>query len=328
MLVDSVEALESVLGLTPPAMHLKVIDYLDAGALRWLAESPVLFAGIGDAAMALAGGAPGFIDGDAATLRVPLAAFDSAICTAPGAPFGGLFLLPGVGETLRVNGRVESDDGTMLRVAVGECYGHCAKAMIRSGFWQATPVTAPEDAAEFIAASRFLALGTTSLRGAADVSPKGDPAGCMAQLDGDTLWFVDRPGNKRIDSFRNIVGQPRVALALLVPGATRVALVRGVARLITDAAARERFAVRGRTPQLAIGVAVDSLELQESAALRELWPVVDGSEINAAKLFVEHIKLNKTAGAAAMLARASLAVPGASALVQAGLDKDYRDNLY
>jgi uncharacterized protein len=327
MLVDTVETLEGVLGATPPAMHLKVIDHLDAGALRWIGESPVLFARIGHAMM-LAGGAPGFADGEETALRVPLAALDGAIEATPGAPFGGLFLLPGVGETLRVNGRVESVDGTMLRVAVDECYGHCAKAMIRSGFWQAEPLAAPEDAAGFVAASRLLALGTTSARGAADVSPKGDPAGCMAQLDGDTLWFADRPGNKRIDSFRNIVEQPRVALALLVPGATRVALVSGAARLITDAAARERFAVQGRTPLLAIGVAVDSLELRESAALRGLWPVQGGSAINPAKLFVEHIRLNKTGGAAAMLARASLAVPGATALVQAGLDKDYRDNLY
>lgn len=328
MLVDTIEALEGVLGATPPAMHLKVIDHLDAGARRWIAESPVLFAGIGAAEMALAGGAAGFADGEATTLRVPLAAFDGAIVAEPGTPFGGLFLLPGVGETLRVNGRVEGIDGNALRVAVRECYGHCAKAMIRSGFWQAPPAVAPEDAAGFVAASRFLALSTVSAAGAADVSPKGDPAGCMAHLDGDTLWFADRPGNKRIDSFRNIVGQPRVVLALLVPGAARVALVRGTARLTTDAAARERFAVQGRTPLLAIGVAVDSLELQESAALHGLWPVQGGSTINPAKLFVEHIKLNKTTGAAAMLARASLAVPGASALVQKGLDKDYRDNLY
>lgn len=86
---------------------------------------------------------------------------------------------------------------------------------------------APADLAAFVAASRFMALATVGAEGRADVSPKGDPAGCMAQLDGDRLWFADRPGNRRVDSFRNIVDQPQAALALLVPGATAVVIVRG-----------------------------------------------------------------------------------------------------
>jgi predicted pyridoxine 5'-phosphate oxidase superfamily flavin-nucleotide-binding protein len=331
--IGSVEALEDVVGKTPPAMHLKVIDHLDGGALRWIAQSPLMFAGFGGGeglAMTLGGGAPGFAGGDRNELHVPLAALDDPALVRPGAAFGSLFLLPGIGESLRVNGTVSAVDGKHARIAVEECYGHCAKALIRSQFWTAQPAEAPGEAYDFAKASRFLALATLGASGHADLSPKGDPAGGMALIDGDVLWFADRPGNRRVDSFRNMVEQPTIALSLLVPGATRVALVRARARLTTDLAARERFAVNGKVPLLAIRAEIASLDLLDSPALAraDLWPVRTQSDINPAKLFVEHLKLNKTAGLGAALARASVAIPGMTGLMQKGLEKDYKDNLY
>lgn len=331
--IDSIAALEAVVGKTPPAMHLKVIDHLDAGALRWIAESPLMFAGFGDGAgigVTLTGGAPGFASGDACELRVPLAMLDEPALARQGAAFGALFLIPGIGETLRVNGRVTAIGEGEARVAVEECYGHCAKALIRSEFWAASPAEAADYPAGFIAASRFLALATIGAEGRADLSPKGDPARAMARLDGGTLWFADRPGNRRVDSFRNIVEQPRIALALLVPGSTRVAVARGRARLTADPAARAPFTVKDKTPLLAIGVELDGFELRDSPALARAapWPVVATGDIDPAKLFVEHIRRNRIGGVGATLARASLSVPGVQGLLRKGLDKDYRDNLY
>lgn len=333
--IASIDVLEGVIGRTPGAMHLKVIDHLDAGALRWIAASPLTFAGFGDGSgmrVTLGGGAPGFVQAGTHALRLSAAALDDPALARTGAAFGALFLVPGIGETLRVNGRVTAAGPDGIRVAVEECYGHCAKALIRSDLWAAAPVAdAPDDPAAFIAASRFLALATSGEQGRADLSPKGDPAGSMARLDGDTLWFADRPGNRRVDSFRNILTQPRVALALLIPGANRVAIVRGAARLTTDADARARFEVRGKTPLLAIGVKVDRLELRASPALARatLWPVTpDTHGIEPARLFVEHIRLNRSAGLGGRLASAALAVPGVQGLLKKGLDKDYRDNLY
>ncbi|QIG78561.1 pyridoxamine 5'-phosphate oxidase family protein [Stakelama tenebrarum] len=331
--IDTIGALEGIIGKTPPPMHLKIIDHLDPGALRWIAQSPLMFAGVGDGAgvtVTLAGDAPGFANGDSRELRVPAASLDDSALMRPGAAFGSLFLLPGIGETLRVNGRVAAVETDHVHIAVEECYGHCAKALIRSELWAAQPVQAPGDAAAFVAASRFLALATVSAQDRADLSPKGDPAGCMAQLDGDVLWFADRPGNRRVDSFRNIVEQPQLALALLVPGASRVGLVRGQTQLTTDPAARERFTVQDKTPLLAIRVAVDTIVLRDSPALTHanLWPVHATSDIDPTRLFVEHIKLNKAGGVGAALARASLSVPGVTGLLKKGLDKDYKENLY
>ncbi|GGN44371.1 hypothetical protein GCM10011349_09330 [Novosphingobium indicum] len=332
--IDTVAALENVIGKTPGAMHLKVIDHLDDGALRWIAASPLMFAGFGSDAgvrITLGGGACGFARGDARELRIPLSSLDDPGLAQPGAAFGSLFLIPGIRETLRINGKVSSADSGEIRIAVEQCYGHCAKALIRSELWSAQPmVDAPGDPAALIATSRFMALATMGMDGRADLSPKGDPAGCMARLDGDTLWFADRPGNKRVDSFRNIIEQPSVAAALLVPGADHVAIVRGKAQLTTDKEKRVLFRVKEKTPLLAIQVEASVIEVRASATLERarLWPAQKETDIDPARLFMGHIKLNKASGIGAALARGSLSVPGVTSLVKKGLEKDYKDNLY
>ncbi|MEM7424046.1 MAG: pyridoxamine 5'-phosphate oxidase family protein, partial [Pseudomonadota bacterium] len=60
----------------------------------------------------------------------------------------------------------------------------------------------------FIAASPFMLL-TTSNGVSLDVSPKGDPAGCVVIGEGGTeMLLADRPGNNRIDGLLNIVRHP------------------------------------------------------------------------------------------------------------------------
>ncbi|MBU5578616.1 pyridoxamine 5'-phosphate oxidase family protein, partial [Enterococcus sp. S131_ASV_20] len=77
-------------------------------------------------------------------------------------------------------------------------------------------------------------LGTIDVEGRADLSPKGDPAGAMVRISDGVAWFADRPGNRRADSFRNILTQPRVAATVLLPGAMRIAVLFGSASLTTD----------------------------------------------------------------------------------------------
>jgi predicted pyridoxine 5'-phosphate oxidase superfamily flavin-nucleotide-binding protein len=330
--VDSIAGLEAILGKTPPAVNLKVIDHLDATARRWLEASPLMFAGFGDAndiAITLGGGGAGFASAGETTLAIPLAALDDPALAVPGASFGSLFLVPGIGETLRINGRVASVADGSVQIAVEECYVHCAKALIRSGFWSADPEeAAPAAVPAFAAAARFMALATIDPAGRADLSPKGDPAGSMAHLDGDQLWFADRPGNRRADSFRNLIAQPRIAAALLIPGLADVAILRGTAMLTDDETARATFAVQDKVPLLATRVDDLVIELRPSAALARaaLWPAAPApADIKPAKMFAGHVRLNKGKGLGARIAGAFVSVPG---LMQRGLDKDYKDNLY
>ncbi len=186
----------------------------------------------------------------------------------------------------------------------------------------------PGDAALFLTASRFLALATIDSHGSADVSPKGDPSGALIRLQDGVACYAERPGNRRADSFRNILVQPRIAAAALIPGAPQVAILTGRARLTADMALRQSFAVNGKTPLLATCIEEPQLVVRTSAALlrARLWPArPQPHDINPAAMFAAHVRLNRTRGLGATLLRAAVAVPG---LMQRGIDRDYKTNLY
>ena len=51
----------------------------------------------------------------------------------------------------------------------------------------------------------FIVLSSVNAAGLMDVSPKGDPPGFVKVLDENTLAIPDRPGNRRADTFLNIL---------------------------------------------------------------------------------------------------------------------------
>jgi len=277
----------------------------------------------------IGGGAPGFVEiADPTRLRLAPALLDAPELARENHSIGALFLIPGLGETLRINGRIVAVSDAAIEVGVEECYVHCAKALIRSNFWSARPQDqVPSAVTEFLSAARFLALATINDKGRADVSPKGDPAGLTIRLAKDAAWFADRPGNRRADSFRNVLTQPRVAIAALAPGMTHVVVLGGKARLSTDGDVRSAFAVREKSPLLATCIEHPEMRMYDSAALARarLWPAPERSVIDAAAVLTQHVKLSKSRGLQATLARTLLSVPG---MMQKGLDRDYKDNLY
>ena len=68
-----------------------------------------------------------------------------------------------------------------------------------------------------IEASPFVVLASAGAQGL-DCSPRGDAAGFVRVADENTLLLPDRRGNNRIDTLRNVVVDPRVALLVMVPG--------------------------------------------------------------------------------------------------------------
>ncbi|MBV7482937.1 pyridoxamine 5'-phosphate oxidase family protein [Bordetella sp. BOR01] len=330
--IHTVEALEAQVGTRPDAVNLKVIDHLDVHAQRWLAASPLAFAGFSDAhqvAATLVGGAPGFASApEPGQLRVPRAALDDPQHAQAGRGAGLLFLIPGLGETLRINGVVADTSTADILINVQECYAHCAKALLRSDFWRPDPGADPQDAAAFLQACRFMALATADAALHTDLSPKGDPAGSLVQAYGDGIRYADRPGNRRTDSLRNILQRPDAAALLIVPGCTRVAAAQGRAQISADPAQRRAFMVQDKTPKLVTSLAAPVLVLRESAALARSRPwlsPVPPADIDPAEIFAAHVRLNKTRGLGAAISRAMVSIPG---LMRKGLQQDYKRNMY
>lgn len=123
-----------------------------------------------------------------------------------------------------------------------------------------------------IEASPFAALATSG-SGGLDASPRGDAPGFVHVEDDKTLMLPDRRGNNRIDSLRNIVADPRVALLFLIPGSGHTLRVNGRAAISVDPALLERFAVKGKPPRSVLIVTVEAVYFQCARAIlrSDLW---------------------------------------------------------
>jgi len=151
--------------------------------------------------------------------------------------------------------------------ALEALYGAPAQASLRKEVNHVHPVYRA-----MIEASPFVALATSGPDGL-DVSPRGDAPGFVIVQDEKTLLLPDRRGNNRLDSLRNVLSDPRVALLFLVPGVGETLRVNGRARISTSPALLQRFVVHGKAPATVLVVAVDSVYFQCSKSLvrSRLW---------------------------------------------------------
>jgi hypothetical protein len=110
---------------------------------------------------------------------------------------------------------------------------------------------------QFIASSPFVVIGSASAYGPIDLSPKGDPPGFVHVLDDATVVVPDRPGNRRVDTFINILQNPHVGLIFFVPGRRETLRVFGKGLIVRDQHVRNAVAVDGRVPELALVISVE-----------------------------------------------------------------------
>jgi PPOX class probable FMN-dependent enzyme len=111
----------------------------------------------------------------------------------------------------------------------------------------------------FITRSPFVLVASSDAAGRIDVSPKGDPPGFVHILDDKTIAIPERPGNRRADTFRNVLQRPKVGLIFIVPGKGETLRVSGTARIVRDTWLRRRMAVGDRVPDLALVVTVEEI---------------------------------------------------------------------
>ncbi len=118
----------------------------------------------------------------------------------------------------------------------------------------------------------FAALATIGPEGI-DCSPRGDRPGFVRIHDEKTLMLPDRRGNNRIDSLRNIVRDPRVALMFLIPGSGNAIRVNGRAHISVDADLLASFDVDGKAPRSVMVMTVEEIYFQCARAIvrSDLW---------------------------------------------------------
>lgn len=333
-IIQSVSALEACVGKTPGPRDLKVIDFLDEEALRWISASPCLFISLASrhdimVQATIAGGEPGFVKGSARFLTLQRDSIDRADSIGKGDGWGSLFVIPSLKESLRVNGTVTEVSNTEFTVEVSECYLHCAKAFMRSKLWQEyEPASVVKSESEFCEHTRFMLVATSDSERKADMSPKGDPAGMLLQLHDGQFWYSDRPGNRRVDGFRNLLTHSQVEILALLAGSSQTLRIQGEVMLYSQHPQKARFSVAEKEPLLVVKVQPAHISLEESPALKRarLWPPKAPSvQLNATEIWKAHLKLSKVSGVEATLAKAAVSLPG---VLQTGLDWDYKNNLY
>ncbi len=123
-----------------------------------------------------------------------------------------------------------------------------------------------------IEASPFALLATAGPEGL-DCSPRGDRPGFVRIVDDKTLMMPDRRGNNRVDSLRNIVRDPRIALLFMIPGSGTTLRLNGRAHLTTDADVLASFAMEEKLPRTVVVIKVEAVYFQCARAIvrSELW---------------------------------------------------------
>ena len=159
-MLSSAEQVTELYGEPVEAVVSKIIDHLDDHCRDFIARSPFVLVAtadeLGNCDVSPKGGAPGFVSVlDRKRLAVPDAPGNRLTYSLRNVIAGGrvglLFLIPGLEETLRVNGRGWlTRDADVLeplaaearppKVAIGveveEAFLHCAKAFKRSALWR------------------------------------------------------------------------------------------------------------------------------------------------------------------------------------------------
>ncbi len=157
--VQTQDELRAHFGQVSPLAEKKVLHHLDRFCRDFIALSPFLVLASGDgkgnADASPRGDGPGFVAVlDDKTLLIPDRRGNNRVDTfgnilaSPGV--GLIFFVPGINETLRINGKAEiAQDPTLLapltvqnvtptiglKVHVEECYFHCGKALMRAKLW-------------------------------------------------------------------------------------------------------------------------------------------------------------------------------------------------
>jgi len=174
-----------------------------------------------------------------------------------------------------------------------------------------------EEMKEFIATSSLIFISTIDHNGNPDISPKGDPAGFVV-VDGYSLIHIpDRPGNKLIFGFNNIIRNPSVGILFVTPNSRETLRIKGNATINNNPALLENMAVNGKPALLITSIAIEECFFHCGKAMirSKIWSP-DSWEERGKSIIVKQTakKLN--------------ADKDLEALIETEIEKNYEQELY
>ncbi len=130
-----------------------------------------------------------------------------------------------------------------------------------------------EDCIKLIGSSPFLVMSTSNESGYCDASPRGDKAGFVHILDKKHLIIPERPGNRRVDSLRNIITNPNIGLLFIIPGLNETLRINGTATITSDQNLLLPLEANGHIPSLGIIVKTEEIYIHCAKAFirSSLW---------------------------------------------------------
>jgi uncharacterized protein len=172
-------------------------------------------------------------------------------------------------------------------------------------------------AAKFIACSPYVMISSAGVDGCHDISPKGDGPGFVSVYDDKTLVIPDRLGNHRLDTFENLLVDPKVGLLFLIPGHRDTLRIAGTGQIARDEELREPFAINGRLPELVLVVSVEQVFMHCSKSLvrSRLWSPETWQHANDAPSLAQWVK-------------STVETEETLEQVQVKHDRDYEERLY
>lgn len=150
---------------------------------------------------------------------------------------------------------------------------------------------------QFIAQSPFLVIASSNEAGECDVSPRGDAPGFVLTLDNRYLIIPERPGNRRVDTMRNILTNPQVSIIFIIPGLEETLRIKGRAFITNDPELLEQMKVKNKVPAVAIAIDVQSCFIHCAKAFKRshLWKPqawLNREQLpNVSKMLADHINM-------------------------------------
>jgi PPOX class probable FMN-dependent enzyme len=164
----------------------------------------------------------------------------------------------------------------------------------------------------YVAAATFFCLASGCALGL-DASPRGGPAGFVKVLDPHHVAFADWPGNNRIETMRNLVEDPRLAMLFLFPGLEVFLRINGQARISTDIDLLESLKEGQKAPKTAIVLAIDQVLFH------------CGKAINRARLWQPEARLDRKS--LPSVGQMKVAMAGGSPADAEAVDTHYRNSV-